>query len=411
MSDENNSLVKAESNRETNEKKEEQQTLVETSKSFDFDSAQKPKVSDKKEIDLPLVSETAKEKEKIIVISKKENYDIIDALRLVAPGMQLREAMEDIVRARKGALIVLESNPLLDVIEGGLKLNCKFTPQRLFELSKMDGAVVLSGDLRKIIYANCLLAPSPLIPTNETGTRHKAAERTARQTKTLVIAISERRNTITLYYYNLKYSLRKTEEILNRAMEKLQVLDKQREIYNHLLESLDTFEVTGLASTSNVAAVLQRIEIILRISETIKRDIIELGNEGNLVKIRFKELVKGVEKENKQIIRDYLDSNRYYKEISKINFDGLLDLQKVLEIIFGKKEEEIIRPRGYRLLERADILKEDIEIVIEKFSNIDEIFSAGLEDFEKIFKDKDSAERFLKEISNLKDKIIMGKSI
>ena len=296
----------------------------------------------KKEIDLPLVSETAKEKEKIIVISKKENYDIIDALRLVAPGMQLREAMEDIVRARKGALIVLESNPLLDVIEGGLKLNCKFTPQRLFELSKMDGAVVLSGDLRKIIYANCLLAPSPLIPTNETGTRHKAAERTARQTKTLVIAISERRNTITLYYYNLKYSLRKTEEILNRAMEKLQVLDKQREIYNHLLESLDTFEVTGLASTSNVAAVLQRIEIILRISETIKRDIIELGNEGNLVKIRFKELVKGVEKENKQIIRDYLDSNRYYKEISKINFDGLLDLQKVLEIIFGKKEEEIM---------------------------------------------------------------------
>ncbi|PIN77897.1 DNA integrity scanning protein DisA [Candidatus Woesearchaeota archaeon CG10_big_fil_rev_8_21_14_0_10_34_12] len=392
MADENNSLMEKELNKDIYEKNEEQQTLVE-----------------KKEIDLPLVQIT--EKEKVIVIPKKENYDIIDALKLVSPGTQLRDAMEDIARARKGALIVLELTSLSDVVEGGLKLNCKFTPQRLFELSKMDGAVILSEDLKKIIYANCLLVPSPLIPTNETGTRHKAAERTARQTKTLVIAISERRNAITLYYYNLKYSLRKTEEILNRAMEKLQVLDKQREIYNSLIESLDTFEVTGLASTSNVASVLQRTEIMIRISETIKRDIIELGNEGNLVKIRFKELIKNIEKDSRLVIRDYLDSDRYYKDISKMNFDNLLDLQKVLEIIFGKKEEEIIRPRGYRLFDRLDFPKKDVEIVIDKFSNLDEIFSATLDDFEKIFRDRETAKFFMEEISGLKDRIIIGKRL
>lgn len=352
------------------------------------------------------------EKEKFVVINKKEKKDILDALRIVCPGTPLREGIDDIVRSKKGALIVVESGDLTDIVEGGFKLNCKFTPQRLVELAKMDGALILSNDLKRILLSNALLIPNPKIPSDETGTRHKAAERTANQAKTLVIAISERKSTITIYYDNLKYSLKSTSEILNRALEKLQVLEKQREIYNNLISNLNKLEITGLVSANDVASIFQRIEIILRISEIMKRNIIELGAEGSLVKIRLKELVKGVEKDRKLISKDYSNGkeSKYQKEISKLSFDTLLETSKISEIIFSNNEE-YIKPKGYRLFDKIKFPKEDLTIIIEKFIDINEILNLSVRDIEKIIKNKELAENFIKEISMLKENIMMEKNL
>lgn len=360
---------------------------------------------------IPGIKKEKKSKD-IIIIPKKEEVNIIDALRLVAPGTQLREALDDILKAKKGAIIVIATSPVFEIIEGGFKLNCKFTPQRLFELSKMDGAIILSSDLKKILYANSLLVPHFLIPSDETGTRHKSAERTAKHAKTLVIAISERKNCISLYYHNIKYSLRNVGEILNRTIEKLNVLDKQREIYNNLLSNLNQLEINNVVTTNDVASVLQRIEIILKISETIKREIIELGNEGGIVKIRFKELVKGIEKDKKLLLKDYTSDiqNKYTKEISKLNFDHLLDLSKISEITFNNMEG-YIQPRGYRLFEKLDFQNDDVCIVINRFNNLKEIFDADLDALTKIFKNKEKSADFSKALLNLKENILMEKEI
>jgi len=361
-----------------------------------------------------LQSKEEKSKEdKFVVVAKKERFDIIDALKLVAPGTPLREGIDDIVKSRRGALIVVASSDIYDVISGGFKVNCKFTPQKLFELSKMDGALILSSDLKKILFSNCLLIPNPDIPTDETGTRHQAAERTAKQIKTLVIAISERKYSITLYYNNLKYSLKDTRDILNKSLEKIQILEKQREIYNNLLLNLNKLEVAGLVSSNDVSSILQRIEICLRIAEMMKRDIIELGNEGALLKMRLKELIKGLDKNKKLIIKDYYNekSQRYQKEIAKLTFDNLLETEKLSEILFKDINEEYIKPRGYRLLEKLDFPKEDIEIIIEHFSNLNQIFEANIGEFEKILKSQEKSEKFLQELSNLKENIMMERTL
>ncbi|MEM3405455.1 MAG: DNA integrity scanning diadenylate cyclase DisA [Candidatus Pacearchaeota archaeon] len=360
---------------------------------------------------ISLKNTVEEKKEDFIEIKKKEKFDILDALKLVSPGTPLRRGIDDIVLGRRGALIVIASSNVEEIISGGFKLNCKFTPQRLFELSKMDGAIILSKDLKKIIYANCLLIPDPKILTEETGSRHQAAERTAKQLKTLVIAISERKSSITLYYNNLKYSLRDTRDILNKSLEKLQILEKQKEIYNNLLLNLNKLEITSLVSINDVSSLLQRIEIILRISNMMKKDIVELGNEGILLKIRMKELIKEVDKIKKLIIQDYCQekNKKYNKEISKLNFDNLLETSRIIEIYFPNTKEEYIKPKGYRLLDKLDFPKEDIKMIIEHFDNLDSIINSNPKELEKILKNPEKVNNFLKELSELKENIMLEK--
>ena len=158
--------------------------------------------------------------EKIDVpIKEKEDWELVDILKILAPGTGLRVALNDILHANLGALIVLERPELYNIVEGGFRVNCRFSPQRLVELSKMDGAIIVSKDFKKIIYANVLLVPGIGVQTKETGTRHKAAERTAKQMETLCIAVSERRNRITIYYKEMRYELEASSEILRKAAE------------------------------------------------------------------------------------------------------------------------------------------------------------------------------------------------
>src|ERR671931_1077710 len=138
----------------------------------------------------------------------RRDAQLLEALARIAPGTELRQAIDDVIRSREGALIVVGDPEALSFLySGGIRLDQPFTPQLLYELAKMDGAIVVDSKLTKLAYANVQLMPDPTIPSNETGTRHRTAERVAKQTGALVISISQQRETVSLFVGQSRYLL------------------------------------------------------------------------------------------------------------------------------------------------------------------------------------------------------------
>ena len=342
---------------------------------------------------------------------EKEYSPLFEVLKFFSPGTSIRLALEDIKRAEMGALIVLDKEGLYNLLEGGFRINCKFSSQKLVELAKMDGAIVLSKDMKKILYANTLLVPSIDISTKETGTRHKAAERTAKQLGTMVIAVSERKKKITLFYGDEQYTLDSPSEILRRATETLQILEKQVDIFNDSLLNLNILELMSLVSADDVTSFLQRAEIIINISNTIKKYLVELGKEGNIVSLRLKELTKNVNSEKDLVLKDYLGdkANKIRDILGKMDFDSILDMNNMLNVIFGKNYEHSVYPKGYRLLNKTRLSEEDISLLVNSFGHLDKIISADEEVLLRLFNSLQKVELFSKEIKKMKDKVSSGK--
>lgn len=339
----------------------------------------------------------------------EENEEMLEILKKVSPGTALREALDDIVRARTGALIVVNKDGLSEIMDGGFLVDCDFTRQKLVELCKMDGAVILSDDLKKIWYANVLLVPSSEIKTEETGTRHKAAERAAKQIQTPVIAISERRHKITIYYKDKRYSLRSTEEILTRANQSLQILEKQRELYDGLISNLNFLEITDLVVVNDVCSVLQRIEMFKRIADSIKKSLVELGKEGSIVKIRLRELSRGIEKEKQTILKDYsIDDERKFI-FDEIELDDLLNLENLAAVLFEAAPDSKIVPKGHRFLARFSLAEEKKEVIVSQVENLNNLLSCSNETLLQIL--ENDAEVFIKEMSEIKEQFVRGKKI
>jgi len=357
--------------------------------------------------------EEANEKKELRKKEPEKELDILDILKMIAPGTSIRVALEDILKANLGALIAIEKYGLYDIVEGGFRINCRFSPQRLVELAKMDGAIILSKDMKKIIYANTLLVPDVVIQTKETGTRHKAAERTAKQFETIVIAVSERKNKVTVYYRDLRYELEESSEILRRAAETLQILEKQKEIFNELLSNLNILEINNLVTISDVCSILQRAEMANRISSMVKRYLVELGKEGLIVSMRLKELTRHLARENALILKDYfgLKASRAETTLKNMSFDFLLENQNISRMLFDELHDRNISPRGLRILGKTDLFEKDIKLLISTFKALDKILNADEESLLKVFKKKESVDLFNREIDNLKEKIMVGKKI
>jgi len=354
-------------------------------------------------------------------IKGQQHQEFLDFLKVVAPGSPLRTAIDGILRARTGALIVVGDNKnVQNIIEGGFRVNCKFTPQRLAELSKMDGAVIISKDLSRIAHANTQLVPDHTIPTKETGTRHKAAERTAKQINNPVIAISQKKRTISLYFGDIKYVLRNTYELLGRASENIQIIEKQRILFNELLTNLNVLEFTNLVGVSDIATTIQRAEIILKLASTIKRYIIELGVEGNLTKMQLRELIKDVEKEELLILRDYTkESQKVKKALSMKTFEELLESSNITKILseFLPHENAIessiegrFVPKGYRILNKTSFTEKNIDEIINKVKNLQQLIEQSPEQLSELLGDR-RAKTIQKEILGLKEQVILGKKI
>ncbi len=341
---------------------------------------------------------------------KKQRPSFLEFLAKLSPGKDLRTALDNMRAARDGALIVIDTPNLRSVCEGGFKINCRFTAQKLSELAKMDGAIILSNDLKRVLFANVLLVPDTRIPTDETGTRHMAAERTSKQLETPVIAVSERRRKITLFYENRQYVLQDSETLLRRAIENLHILEKQKEIFNELLTNLNILETTNLVSVGDICSLLQRTEIITRIMSTLKRHITELGKEGGIIQMRVRELSKGVEDIEKMVISDYLGKPPVVKRLlSRINFDGLLDQSALARLLFESSIDRQIFSKGYRILSKLNLTEREINDLIYHFKNLSNILNANDENLEIVLKHK--TESYKKQLETLKEQIMIGKKI
>ncbi len=231
-------------------------------------------------------------------LRKGKEDNITEILKLIAPGTPIRDGLENILRAKTGALLLITDNNevIKQIVDGGFTINEEYTSSKLYELAKMDGAIVLSGDLKKILYANAQLIPSHDIPTLETGTRHRTAERAAKQTGELVISISQRRNIITVFKGNDRYVLEDTEVVLNKANQAIQTLEKYKKVFDTKLDILNEYEFNDIVTLQNVIVSIQRAEMVMRIVEEIQRQIYELGNDGRLVSMQLEELIRWIRK-------------------------------------------------------------------------------------------------------------------
>lgn len=316
-------------------------------------------------------------------------------LQMVAPGTLLSEGLENVLRARTGAIIVVsDSEEVLEMVDGGFHINCDFNPSALYELAKMDGAIVLSGDAKKILYANAQLNPDPLIPSSETGTRHRTAERVAKQTGELVISISQRRNIITLYRGNIKYALRDVSVVLSKANQALQTLERYKSVLERALTNLTAVEFEDLATLYDVTTAIQRAEMTRRIELEILRYITELGSEGRLVEMQLEELMVDVKNQGYLVIKDYLadeekTAEQVAEEIHLWPRDDMLDLTLIGRALGYSSNinalDGAVFPKGYRILTKIPRLPMPvIENVIGTFETFQDILAASIDQLDDV---------------------------
>lgn len=322
--------------------------------------------------------------------------EMLQCLKMIAPGTSLREGLENVLKAKTGGLIVFgDSEEVMKLVDGGFFIDCDFSPALLYELAKMDGAIILSSDGKRILHANTQLIPDASIPSSETGIRHRTAERVSRQTGELVISISQRRHIITIYKGYFKYILRDLGIILTKANQALQTLTKYKSVLEKALNSLSALEFDDMITVSDVAYVIQKNEMVIRIIEEVEKYIYELGIEGRLVSMQLDELTAGIMDEELMIIMDYLPQEeiKNYKEkirlLRNLSSDELLDLTSITKIMnIGSNINALdvpIFPRGYRILNKIPRLPMAIiENLVTSFSKLQMIMSATIEELDSV---------------------------
>ena len=323
------------------------------------------------------------------------NNEIIEVLKTIAPGTPIREGLENILKAKTGGLIVIgDGKEVMDIADGGFRLDVEYTPARLYELAKMDGAIILSSDLKRIIRANVQLNPDFSISTRETGTRHKTAERVAKQSGELVISISERRGIITLFKGNFRYVINDTQSVLMRANQTLQALEKYKTVFDNMLSILSEHEFDDIVTLDTVINCIYRSETIMRMETDVKRSIIELGDEGRIVNMQLEELMANVEDEEKLIIQDYninkeISTQSVLEEIRKIDKKNLIVSEKIVKLLGYEVSSDIldtnVSPKGYRILSKVPKMPSSIiEKTVEAFGSLQHICSASIDELDDV---------------------------
>ncbi|QST00162.1 DNA integrity scanning protein DisA [Pontibacillus sp. ALD_SL1] len=317
-----------------------------------------------------------------------------DILKFVAPGTPLREGIDNVLRANTGGLIVLGYNDKVQqLVDGGFHIQSSFTPAHLYELAKMDGALILNEKASEILFANAQLIPDPSISSTETGMRHRTAERVAKQTGELVIAISQRRNVITLYKSNLKYSLKDIGVILTKANQAMQTLEKYKNVLDQGVTNLGALEFEEMVTFSEVLQVIHRIEMVLRIKNEILGYVNELGTEGRLIQLQLTELVSNIENEARLLLKDYSKYGDYephyiLKKLQEVTNTELMEDAKILKLLgypSNTKVDDPVTPRGYRILDKIPRLPFLIvESMVEEFGTLNDVVKASAKELVKV---------------------------
>lgn len=319
----------------------------------------------------------------------REKYNA--ALRFVAPGSPLREGLSYILQSGTGGLLVLDDSKRVEKLcEGGVTINRPFSPTLLYELSKMDGAIVLNDVATRIGSANVFLAPSRSVSSMETGTRHRAAERMAKQTLAAVIAISQKRNSVTLYVGNMKRVLENIPTLLNKASQALQTLEKYCNALGEQLEELSIREFQDMVTIFDVCEAVQRAEMIRRIGEEIRPYIMELGIEGRLVDLQLRELI-GAYEQGFLVIKDFYKkrdsttAEQIQETIARNSSKELLNLNNICNALGHGPNMRVVdtylSSRGYRILTQTHRLSQrNIENLVRAFGSLQQVLRAPREE-------------------------------
>ncbi|HEX5266857.1 MAG TPA: DNA integrity scanning diadenylate cyclase DisA [Acidimicrobiales bacterium] len=319
-----------------------------------------------------------------------------EALGAVAPGTPLREGLDRILQANMGALIVVgDEAAVLAICSGGFLLDAEFSPQRLSELAKMDGAIILARDASRIARANVHLVPDPTVPTTETGTRHRTAERVARSLDVPVISASETMSVIAVYRNAEKHPLESIPRLINRANQALQTLERYKNRLDVVSASLSALEVEDLVTVRDVVSMLQRSEMVRRIAEEVEEYVVELGTDGRLILLQLEELMGGVEDDRHLVIRDYLRPANGWTltdaldRLAAMSTEDLLDLKTLAWVLHIPADagglDASLQPRGSRLLSRIPRLPDAvIQRVIEHFGDLPSVMRASVEELDDV---------------------------
>ncbi len=322
--------------------------------------------------------------------------ELSEALELVAPGTELREGIENIIRAGNGGLVVAVDPGMLEdsLVSGGMELGCEFTAMRLYELAKMDGAVLVSADFSTIYHVNAQLNPDPGLPSRETGMRHLAAHRTAQQTGALAIAISERRKVVTLYLGERSpHVLQGTQVILGKADSALATLEKYTRRLREEVRLLSIHEHEGTASLREVVGVLRTFEYTVHITEEIENYLKELGQEGRLINMQLNQVSRWVPKQHEALLRDYVPEGRTHEEakerLQSLTTEELSDPVELAEALgYGQQEfseGKLLQPHGYRQLACVSRLPNRVaRSLIEEFGSLESLMEASEEELSEV---------------------------
>ncbi|MHB8330523.1 MAG: DNA integrity scanning diadenylate cyclase DisA [Acidimicrobiales bacterium] len=328
-----------------------------------------------------------------------------DALALVAPGRPLRQGLERILLAKRGALIVIgDDAPVLSICTGGFLIDGEYSPQRLTELAKMDGAIILSGDVARIARSNVHLMPDPAVPTSETGTRHRTAERMARSIDVPVVSVSAAMGVITIYRHDERHVLQAAARLHDTVSQALQTLQRFRQRFDLAVTALSALEMEDTVTFRDVAAVLQPAEILLRVAHDLEPVFIELGEEGRLLNLQLEELVDGVDSIRRHVVRDYrraesgrddqpdaepLSQEKALAALQRLSTEELLDARRVGGTLgLAPTQSELdspVEPRGYRLLYRLPRFPDAlVDRIVEHFASLQKIMRASVGDLEEV---------------------------
>lgn len=323
---------------------------------------------------------------------KKSSREIFrDTLQMISPGTVIRDSISMILQSRTGAMLCFgEPQRLAHLSEGGVKLDAPCTAQLLYELAKMDGAIILNSNGSRILFANRFMKPAATRPSDETGTRHRAAERIARQARCVVIAVSERRSSVTLYVHDIRHILEAVPTVINKAMQAIQTLEKYVKNLEQALQDLSTREFQEMVTIFDVCRAVQRAERIRRIAQEIEPRILELGTEGRLIRLQLQEVLMPLDEA-------YLVARDYYREKGGLSYDhvrsrladlsqqDLLDLNSIGQAMgYGSNLRSIdtyLTPRGYRVLTATHRLSPQIvENLVGRFGSLQQIVRAPKEE-------------------------------
>lgn len=357
-------------------------------------------------------------------MKESESVKMNELLKLVAPGAPFRDGLENVLRAKTGALIVVGYSPeVMEVVDGGFSINCDFSPNYLYELAKMDGAIILSEDLKRILYANTQLIPDPAISSSETGIRHRTAERVAKQTGKLVVSISQRRNIITLYLGSLRYALKEVGVILTKANQAIQTLERYKAVLTQAMTNLTASEFEEMVTLAEVVGVIRRVEMVLRIKTEIQRYVSELGNEGRLISMQMEELVGNTEREVALLLKDYVaqSGEERIKDVlaalRRSTDDELLDTAHIVRLLGYPAQtsvaDEMLTPRGYRVLSKIPRLPNVIvHNLTEHFGKLGHVVRAELEELDEVDGIGGARARTIKEgLRRLQDQVFIDRQV